>query len=428
MVDSFKGSLYPARLPTFHRVPAPESVRNLVQWFWIPEWDIAPGHTSRQHVIAFPASNLVVQQDLVEFAGPTTRRSHRDLTGRGWAVGALLRPALVPHFTDDPESLRDAQLPLPLADLHASVLAAVSGTDPAERRQRAVEAFTGWLVAEDPEVSEEGLLANAMMDLIGSSAEVTRLEDAAARLFVSPRTLQRVAKKYIGLSPSALIRRRRLQEAADRSRTDPAADLAAIAAELGYTDHAHLTNDFQRTLGFTPSTYRRRVSIGPTTSDLALPGGRMPHIVDFKNVSTAGLESSPVADAAAGLRANEARYFSTKYNHVFTVSPASEVPEVVDRVSRILREERDIVIGSRPMEATDFEVDGLRMSYVFYESGLSINVMYSIEDGGKRAVGFKLADGMDVPEELAERFKFARQKSKLAGTIRGSYFVIKGEY
>lgn len=153
----------------------------------------------------------------------------------------------------------------------------------------------------------------------------------------------------------------------------------------------------------------------------------MPYTVDFEHVSTAGLESSPVAEALAGLRANEARYYRNKYGHVFTVSPASEVPEVVDRVSTILREERDIVIGSRPLEATAFEVDGLRMAYVFYESGLSINVMYSI-DGGKRAVGFKLAEGMDIPEELASRFKFARQKSKLAGVIRGSYFVIKGEY
>ena len=75
-----------------------------------------------------------------------------------------------------------------------------------------------------------------------------------------------------------------------------------------------------------------------------------------------------------------------------------------------------------------FQVESLRMAYVFYESGLSINVMYEIADGGKRAVGFKLSDGMDVPEELADRFKFARQKSKLAGTIRGSYFVIKGSY
>ena len=68
------------------------------------------------------------------------------------------------------------------------------------------------------------------------------------------------------------------------------------------------------------------------------------------------------------------------------------------------------------------------MAYVFYESGLSINVMYTIETAAKRAVGFKLSDGMEIPEELADRFKFARQKSKLAGTIRGSYFVIKGEY
>ncbi|HEY8700101.1 MAG TPA: phage tail protein [Arthrobacter sp.] len=154
----------------------------------------------------------------------------------------------------------------------------------------------------------------------------------------------------------------------------------------------------------------------------------MPHTVDFENVSTVGLESSPVAEALAGLRANEARYYRNKYGHVFTVSPASEVPEVVDWVSRILRDERDLVIGSRPLEATAFDVDGLRMAYVFYESGLAINVMYSIDDGGKRAVGFKLADGMEIPEELGPHFKFARQKSKLAGVIRGSYFVIKGEY
>jgi hypothetical protein len=140
------------------------------------------------------------------------------------------------------------------------------------------------------------------------------------------------------------------------------------------------------------------------------------------------LESSPVADALAGLRANEARYYSNKYDHTFTTYPADEASETVDYVSKVLKDERDIVIASRPLEATAFEVEGLRMAYVFYESGLAINVMYGIADGGKRAVGFKLSDGMDVPEELADRFKFARQKSKLAGTIRGSFFVIKGTY
>jgi len=154
----------------------------------------------------------------------------------------------------------------------------------------------------------------------------------------------------------------------------------------------------------------------------------MSYVVDFTEVSTVGLESSPVVDALAGLRANEARYFKNKYGHDFTVKPAHKAKRIVDRVRKILEQERDIVIASPPLEATEFEVDGIRWSYVFYESGLSVNVMYPLDDPKKRAVGFKLSDGMEVPEELASKFKFARQKSKLAGTIRGSYFVIKGEY
>ena len=154
----------------------------------------------------------------------------------------------------------------------------------------------------------------------------------------------------------------------------------------------------------------------------------MPHVVDFENVSTIGLDSSPVAGALAGLRANEARYFKNKYDHVFTVSPAGEEPETLDWVNRVLADERGITISARPLEVTSFEVDGFRMAYVFYESGLAVNVMYGVTEDKKRAVGFKLSEGMEVPGELASRFKFARQRSKLAGVIRGSFFVIKGEY
>jgi hypothetical protein len=154
----------------------------------------------------------------------------------------------------------------------------------------------------------------------------------------------------------------------------------------------------------------------------------MAYEVDFTNVSTIGLESSPVAKALAGLRANEARYYKNKYNHVFATEPASKAKKAIDWVHGILKQERDLVIASRPLEATEFQVENIRMAYVFYESGLSINVMYTLDDEGKRAVGFKLSDGMEVPAELEPRFKFARQKSKLAGTIRGSFFVIKGEH
>jgi hypothetical protein len=154
----------------------------------------------------------------------------------------------------------------------------------------------------------------------------------------------------------------------------------------------------------------------------------MSNIVDFENVSVAGLESSTVSKSLAGLRANEARYFKNKYNHDFTIKPAATSKEILDYVNNILQKERNIKISSKPLETSEFVAGGIKWTYVFYESGLSINVMYTLNDPKKRAVGFKLSEGMEVPKELEEKFKFARQKSKLAGTIRGSYFVIKGDY
>lgn len=156
----------------------------------------------------------------------------------------------------------------------------------------------------------------------------------------------------------------------------------------------------------------------------------MSYLVDFKNVSTVGLESSPVAEALAGLRANEARYFMNKYKHEFVVVPASESKEALDYVNRILQEERNLTFAAKPLETSTFQVENIRFTYVFYEDGLALNVLYTL-DGPKpkRAVGFKLSEGMDIPKELEEKkFKFAKMKSKLAGTIRGSFFVIKGEY
>ena len=97
-------------------------------------------------------------------------------------------------------------------------------------------------------------------------------------------------------------------------------------------------------------------------------------------------------------------------------------------LNNILLIERDIRISSKPLETSEFVVDGIKWTYVFYESGLSINIMYTLNDPKKRAVGFKLSEGMEVPKELEEKFRFAKQKSKLAGIIRGSFFVIKGEY
>lgn len=154
----------------------------------------------------------------------------------------------------------------------------------------------------------------------------------------------------------------------------------------------------------------------------------MAYKVYFESVSVKGLESSPVAKALAGLRANEARYFKNKYQLDFIVVPAGESQERLDWVNRILKEERDIVIASKPLETAFLQMENMKWVFVFYESGLAINIPYTINNKDKRAVGFKLSEGMEVPVELEKKFKFARQRSKLAGIIRGSFFVIKGEY
>jgi AraC-like DNA-binding protein len=255
MIDAQRGILYPARMPDFHRLTPPTEAGELVEWFWIPEWDIEPGRTSRQHVVAYPALNLVVEPGGVELVGASTRATHRDLVGRGWALGALLKPASVVVLVDDPSALRDGSTPFDAPDLFAAVTQEMDAGG-AMHRERAAQVFADWLVEKIGQVPATARLANEMATLLMADAAITRAEDVAARLSMSLRTLQRLAHRHVGLPPAAMIRRRRLQEAAQRVREQPDVDLSTLAADLGYADHAHLTNDFRAVLGIAPSTYR----------------------------------------------------------------------------------------------------------------------------------------------------------------------------
>ncbi|CAH0232576.1 HTH-type transcriptional activator RhaS [Microbacterium oxydans] len=253
MVNSTGGVL----LPQFHRLPAEGRVAELVAWFWIPEWDIEPGRSSRQEIVGYPALNLVVEEDGVTLSGATTRASHRDLRGSGWAVGALLRPAAVAVLIEEPASLIDDLRMLDEPALHADVMSAMTTGE--GRRERAVSVFSRWLVDRVGEPTDAARLANAMVGALGGDGGALTPGEAATRLAVSVRTLERMAHRYVGVSPAAMIRRRRLQDAAQLLRDDPGTDLSTIAAELGYADHAHLSRDFRAVLGIAPRTYRADV-------------------------------------------------------------------------------------------------------------------------------------------------------------------------
>lgn len=253
MVDPTRGVLYPHRLPRFHRLPAGPA-EELVTWFWIPEWDLEPGRVSRQDIVAYPALNLVIEPGRVELSGASTRASHRDLRGSGWAVGAMLRPAAVAALVPEPAGLVDGETAFDEPALLAAVTAAMASG--AGHRERAASVFADWLVERVGRIDEAARQANALVDVLMGPDAADGLDEAATRLAVSARTLQRMAHRYVGVSPAAMIRRRRLQEAAERLRRDASTDLATLAADLGYADHAHLTREFRAVLGLTPSGYR----------------------------------------------------------------------------------------------------------------------------------------------------------------------------
>ena len=252
-----RGILYPTKLPTFHREPADASLEGRIRWFWIPRWQLAPGRTVRQEVLPFPASNLVVEPGGVSLVGPSTGASHRDLSGSGWAVGALLRPAGLASLRADPQTIQNTEVQIAAPDLHEAVMSAMGEADHEVGRQRAIAAFSEWAAQHIAPDDESGRHANAMEDLIASDRTVIRVGDIAELLGTSVRGVQRLAQRYVGLPPLAIIRRYRLQEAAQRLREDPSVKIAQVAADLGYADHAHLSADFRNVLGFTPNSYRQ---------------------------------------------------------------------------------------------------------------------------------------------------------------------------
>lgn len=254
-----RGVLYPQHLPQFNRITPPPKLIHAVAWFWIPEWNLPEGEESVQRILPFPSCNLVVETEGVTIVGPPTRQSERILTGRGWAVGALLRPAAAEQLLPNLAEMVDTVRPIEAPQLHGAVLSAMNATerDPAARRSDAAGALAEWISARVPALvhGSDGALANELAVAIADPS-VVRVSDLETRLHASTRTLQRIAARFFGISPHSMIRRRRLQEAAERLRQDQGLPIARIATELGYADHAHFSSDFKSLLGVTPSAYR----------------------------------------------------------------------------------------------------------------------------------------------------------------------------
>ncbi|TDD65226.1 AraC family transcriptional regulator, partial [Actinomadura darangshiensis] len=141
------------------------------------------------------------------------------------------------------------------AALSADVFACARAEDAVARLER-------FLAARGPEPDPSAERAAEVVDRIASQPGLVRVDDLAAGIGLSPRSLQRLFHEYVGIGPKWVIRRFRMQEAAERAASGTAVDWAELAAELGYADQAHFTRDFTAAVGTSPAKYAREAGPG----------------------------------------------------------------------------------------------------------------------------------------------------------------------
>lgn len=272
----------------FDRHPAGPELDGVVEWFWAVAWDLPAGEVHDQEVLNHPAGNVSI--GTVDDAGvaldPAEGRvygiqrsiSHRRLTGRGWTVAARTTVGGLGVLLDGPaRHAADRQLPLDaVAGLDAEPLVAgvISAPTTAVRVDLLRTALGAVVTGRSPERVAEAAQVAAIVRLVEHDRTLCRVEQVAELVGVSVRSLQWLFDQHVGASPSFVIRRWRIIEAAEAARRADRTigragawpGWAAVAAELGYADQAHLTRDFVQHLGVPPSVYvaRNRGPEGPT--------------------------------------------------------------------------------------------------------------------------------------------------------------------
>ncbi len=249
---------------TIARHPVSPDLADVARRFWIPVWDVPSGQQAPQRVLQYPVCLVVISDTYARFYGVMSGISETVLEGRGWALGLMLQPAAGYAVTQAPvRRLTDrwvelTEVPgLPGARLTDQVRAVMGGDPEAAPAQATARGVVEAALRSLLPVDDEGLLVNAVVGHVEQTPDLLRVEDLCARFDIAERALQRLLSRRIGLSPKWLIRRRRLQEAADRLR-DEGPSLAGIAADLGYADQPHFTRDFRAATGLTPGEFAAR--------------------------------------------------------------------------------------------------------------------------------------------------------------------------
>lgn len=256
----------------FARMSTLPELSGLVDWCWSVRWDLPMGFVHRQRLVAHPAVNISVGvapppgeypppgpyplRSVVN--GVTTTLTTRALSGAGWNVAAKTTVGGFGAWVDDVAALNDDVQPIELLGIDGGQLSAeVAGAELDEAVAAIGAALLGVLDRRDPQRVRAAREVAAVAAVADGDRTVRTVADLAAYAGVTARTLQRMFHSYAGVSPTWVIRRFRLIDAAELVREGQQVDWSVVAAELGYADQAHLTRDFTTTIGQSPAAYAR---------------------------------------------------------------------------------------------------------------------------------------------------------------------------
>jgi AraC-like DNA-binding protein len=234
--------------------PAPD-LSGAIERHWLVSWDVPEGREASVTLLPHPCVNLVFDAGRLAIAGVGIERFTYVYRGTGRVFGVKFRPgAFLPFFGRPVGELTERMLPAEhLWGSAASRLAeAMADAGPVDKLIALVEAFLRerW-PAPDPHVELVGHIVASLLH----DREITRVEDVCTRFDITPRSLQRLFARYVGVSPKWVLRRYRLHEAADVLAREQERPWAEVAAELGYFDQSHFIRDFTRAIGMTPVAY-----------------------------------------------------------------------------------------------------------------------------------------------------------------------------
>lgn len=262
------GVLHPANLERYAARwmdPSP-AVAEVVDQYWHVRWALPADASIDQRIVTLPAVTLSIEAGEVPaplvITGAQRGAWSRRISGRGEVFAVRLRPAGLAVLGDiGADSIVDATVPVtPESDaqLH-ELLSEIAEVRDVDVRAAAADRAIAARLARHP-ISTDGVLANAVLDELTVRLRTRAGHGLAEHLGVTERAVQRALQRTIGFGPKRVSRLVRLQEVARVLSTVDAPDLAALAAELGYADQAHLQRDFRDVAGVSPGAYARSVS------------------------------------------------------------------------------------------------------------------------------------------------------------------------